>query len=58
MIFSSHRFGQLTKPADLILYVDPSVANGHLVIIELELNKYHVVTQVHGRFDSRGTRNA
>jgi hypothetical protein len=21
MIFSSHRFGQLTKPADLILYV-------------------------------------
>jgi len=23
MIFSSHRFGQLTKPADLILYVAP-----------------------------------
>lgn len=24
MIFSSHRFGQLTKPADLILYMDDS----------------------------------
>ena len=39
MIFSSHRFGQLTKPADLILYVALTLTKGHPTIIELELKE-------------------
>lgn len=44
MIFSSHRFGQLTKPADLIMYVALIPTNSHLTAHELELKKTCVIT--------------
>ena len=34
MIFSSHRFGQLTKPADLILYVNSFTFFSELLLDE------------------------
>ena len=45
MIFSSHRFGQLTRPADLILYVPLDRVKGRLATLELELNQKYVFTR-------------